>query len=157
MAVLHRVFCTLNCYISVFFILYFFFYFQTFYLLTLIQSIFFYCIFPLEGSRDILLNFPFASVCLSVRTHKWTLVGYFYFPKFTGICWVLTLFWLLFLTLLVPNKNPNVRASVKTIWVKLHTLLEHNETMCRAQEALLCFGYFSSNLASMFIYARQIL
>ena len=27
-------------------------------------------------------SFPLASLCLSVRTHEWTLVGYFKFPKF---------------------------------------------------------------------------
>ena len=30
------------------------------------------------------------------------------------------------------------------IWLKLHTLVEHNETMCHAQEPLPCFGYLWS-------------
>ena len=32
--------------------------------------------------------------------------------------------------------------TVKAIWLKLHALLEHNETMCHEQEPLLRFGYF---------------
>ena len=32
--------------------------------------------------------------------------------------------------------------TVKSIWPKLHTLPQHSETMCHAQEPLLCFGYF---------------
>ena len=46
--------------------------------------------------------------------------------KFSGPCWVLTLSWLLFLTLKVPNKNPFVRASIcLSVCLSLYLLLNH--------------------------------
>ena len=32
--------------------------------------------------------------------------------------------------------------TVQAIWLKLHTVVEHNETMCHVQEPQLCFAYF---------------
>ena len=96
-------------------------------------------------------------VCQSVHTHQWILVWHFKFLKFTGICWVLTLSWLLFLT-----QESNLRTSVclsvtkscplsnlKTdrdtcIAMKLCTPEKHIQTTCHAQEPEICFGYFWS-------------
>ena len=32
--------------------------------------------------------------------------------------------------------------TLHAIWMKLHTVVDHNETMCLTQEPYLCFAYF---------------